>query len=1232
MINWKNMFSDQILKRGQRYFKQKRVENLRYDKYRHAWTAAVHGTRTYRVKIYVDHKGNLQREGCSCPFAAKGYACKHLVAVFCALESLAEVVGTDHGINILPKKKATYNLLSKLQRQVRQQLTADYYFDLNKILANLKINDEVFQRAQQLDENPDFVANQIKLDYVRDPDSSVFSSKREQVIKAVSEHNMIQNAVYVMLGRDRVMKTFCSICYQTDTFCEHTTNLLLHLVTEILKNNPGDYTDYQGSMLLADLKHAKDEQLSKNIPAVDSKKKVSLLPELVAYSNKSLALRLKVGEAGKRLYRVKDLPRLLQDFTNGATVRLGKKQILTLRVEDLTPAAFTVYDFLRRNLLALLDLQTSLEKNDLNDQNLSESLRLPEYGKSALLLGPAALDDFYATFQGKKVIFINRNARETTHLQLTDHQLKLTIELKKVYGKNKSFQGLKFATQIPPVFLGRRTAYYVADQHFHRISLAQADLIKPLLNHDYDDKLTAVIGKQNLAEFYYYYLPDWLADPNINVIQPQLTTDELPPKAEFTFLLDMSKQQLTCRVLVAYHNKQLNLLDSAAPLWYRNRHYEKKVQQQLQTFFSEIDEVNKKFMLSFSDERLYDLLTQVIPRLQSQGTVKVSAALKNISIVSAPKVTVGVKLQGNLVDLSLNSQDFTAAQLQQIFQQYQLKKKFYRLPNGSFVDLKNENLQSITQLQQSLDLPTKSLFTGHNQLGANRAFFLDQCLKNNQVNLELKTDQQFQQLIKRFEKLERQKFPLPNLLQATLRPYQKIGYQWLRTLATSYFGGILADEMGLGKTIQVITLLLANQQEKFVAHASSLIVTPASLVYNWQAELAKFAPSLRVKLITGTQKQRQQQLQALAEDPVDVVITSYDLLKRDLEQYQSFNFAFEIIDEAQYIKNPRTSAAKAVKKIKSQVRFALTGTPIENGLSELWSIFDFLMPGFLGTYHDFRSSFENPIIKEQQKSVQQKLNQLVAPFILRRLKRQVLKDLPEKIEQVYLVEMENKQRTLYQAQTSSLKKRIQSQSEQEVKQSKIQILAGLTKLREICCDPALIFANYQQVSAKRKACLELLSQAVADGHKILIFSQFTSLLKLLAKDLQQQGWDYYELFGTTPKKERIALANKFNHDQVPIFLISLKAGGTGLNLTGADMVIHFDPWWNIAAQNQATDRAHRIGQQNKVNVYSLISKNSIEEKVLQLQQAKKQLADNLLNNQKITSGSLTKQDLLQILQ
>ena len=413
---------------------------------------------------------------------------------------------------------------------------------------------------------------------------------------------------------------------------------------------------------------------------------------------------------------------------------------------------------------------------------------------------------------------------------------------------------------------------------------------------------------------------------------------------------------------------------------------------------------------------------------------------------------------------------------------------------------------------------------------------------------------------------------------------------------------------------------------------ASLVVCPSSLSLNWQNETNKFANKLKTVVIKGSLFDRKRQIKEI--DKYDLVITSYDLLKRDIELYEKedYNFRFIIADEAQYLKNSNTQNAKSIKKIKAETRYALTGTPIENSLAELWSIFDFIMPGYLFSYRKFKNTYEMPIIKGEDENAMQKLKMLIEPFVLRRTKKEVLKELPDKTVTVFNNEMCEEQRNLYINYLARAKQEVAEKVKLNgYEKSKMQILAALTRLRQICCHPGLFINDYNEGSSKLEQCMEIVKEAVKSGHKILLFSGYTSMFEIIEKELNKEQIRYLKLTGSTKVDERIKMVDEFNQNpEIQVFLISLKAGGTGLNLTGADMVIHYDPWWNLSTENQATDRAYRIGQKNNVQVYKLITKNSIEEKIYELQEKKSKLADNMLETNTVFVNKLTKEDILKL--
>lgn len=704
----------------------------------------------------------------------------------------------------------------------------------------------------------------------------------------------------------------------------------------------------------------------------------------------------------------------------------------------------------------------------------------------------------------------------------------------------------------------------------------------------------------------------------------------LPISAEFEIYLDApQKDMITCKLLVIYGEEKYNVFEETAPT--ENRDVKKEIEtgRLVSEFFNAYDDEAHLMVLSEDEDRIYFFLAEAIPKLQTIGQVYISEALKSMKVVPAPKVTVGVSLSGDLLELTLSVGEMPLEQLIGILSKYDKRKKFYRLKNGDFMNVDEDGIAILSELKSGLNLSDSQLRKGVVEIPKYRALYLDAQLKDKQALPVLK-NKDFKSLVRNMKTIEDNDFEIPASLEPILREYQKRGYMWIKTLHSNGFCGILADDMGLGKTIQVICFLLSEYLEgKPEDNRSCLIVCPASLVYNWKIEIERFAKKLPVKMVVGSAEERKRIVEELSAR--DILITSYDLLKRDIENYEKVKFHCEIIDEAQFIKNHTTQVSKSVKRIQASFKLALTGTPVENRLSELWSIFDYLMPGFLYGYQRFREELEIPIAQNQHEEALNHLQKMIRPFILRRLKKDVLTDLPDKLEENMYIRLEGEQLKLYDAHVQRIQMMLNKQSEEEFSGSRFQVLAELTKLRQLCCDPSLLFENYKENSAKSDMCMDLIQNAISGGHKVLLFSQFTTMLEHLQERMQKENIPFYSLTGATSKEKRARLVEEFNQNEIPVFCISLKAGGTGLNLTSADIVVHYDPWWNAAVQNQATDRAHRIGQTNVVTVYKLIAKGTIEENIVKLQDLKKELAEQVLGGGTLNMPGFTKEDLLALL-
>lgn len=629
------------------------------------------------------------------------------------------------------------------------------------------------------------------------------------------------------------------------------------------------------------------------------------------------------------------------------------------------------------------------------------------------------------------------------------------------------------------------------------------------------------------------------------------------------------------------------------------------------------------------DDMIYDFIMEGIPKLQELCEVYYSNNFKGIKLYDPSYYRSSVRFneETDLLEFSFAIDGIDKESLSQIFDSLKQKRKYYRLPDGSFLPLDSNELNSISGLVEYLDIKDHEWDKDIIDIPKFKVMYLDNKLKELD-SIYVERNHAFKQMVENIKEPKDMEFAVPQSLQGIMRSYQVVGFKWLKTLAAYGLGGILADDMGLGKTLQTIAFLLSEKENK---KQPSLVICPTSLVYNWESEIQKFGPSLKTLIVAGGKGEREEKIGNLQD--IDVVITSYPLIRRDIEQYRDIAFDYCILDEAQHIKNPGSVNAKSVKEIRAKGYLALTGTPIENNLTELWSIFDYLMPGYLLSHRKFEERFERPIVSGENTEALKELNKHTRPFILRRLKKDVLKELPPKIESTLTVELTESQKQIYLAYLNQIKGEIEDNiRDNGFERSHIQILAGLMRLRQICCHPALFIDNYEGDSGKMELLLELLQESKESGHRVLLFSQFTQALKLIETELKAKEIEYYYLDGSTKIEARRDMVASFNTGCKDVFLISLKAGGTGLNLTGADTVIHFDPWWNPAVEDQATDRAYRIGQQNRVQVMKLITKGTIEEKITLLQQKKKELIGSVLENSESFISKMTEQDIRELFQ
>ena len=947
-------------------------------------------------------------------------------------------------------------------------------------------------------------------------------------------------------------------------------------------------------------------------------------------------LEARIGR--EKRYIVKNLLEFAQAVHSGKRVEYGKGMAF-----EHVPSAFAPES---RPFLDLL-----LEEADAYIRHYEEMrghAGLPLPVMRALTLGSAARDRLFDLLGGKEVQTEDeKGAERVCRVERKDPRFPVEVEAR----------GDGIAVTVPSAltsFRGEQRLYVADGLHLFGCSELYTETMGVFLEQmeqggrecgSRKERRELLVGSRDIPLFYARVLEGMEA---LGILQsPEIDWEKYRPealKARFEFDSD-SPDELRLRPTLSYGDFTFSpLADEHVPREIcRDVPAEFYISRLITRYFSYWEDESGELVIRGDEEALYQVLSEGMTQFQEVGEVWLSESVRHLRVLPPPEVSMGVSLGGGWLDLKIETAGIDPAEFLQVLSEYRQKKKYYRMKNGEFLQLSGGGLQALDSLTADLGLTKSEFQAGEAKIPAYRAFYLDRLSGDGRMKL-FQRDEAYGMMVRDLKTAQSVSYAVPAVLEKTLREYQKIGYTWMRTLARYHFGGILADDMGLGKTLQVIALLTAFYQEKTEQKAAgnegsgselplpSLIVCPASLVYNWGQEFARFSPGIRVLLIAGTAKERQEQLEEQmrmeASEGAQVIITSYDLLKRDRAAYLGRTFEYEIIDEAQVIKNAKTQGAKAVKEISANARFALTGTPVENRLSELWSIFDFLMPGFLYSYRKFRERYELPIVKNQDPEALTALRRMTGPFVLRRLKKDVLRELPGKEERIVYSAASGRQQKLYTASALKLKEALAGGAWSG--NGKLEVLSQLMRLRQICCDPALCFEDYTGESAKLETCVSLIASASAAGHKILLFSQFASMLERIRERLLQEGISSHLLVGATPKEERSRMVQAFASDEVPVFLISLKAGGTGLNLTAADIVIHYDPWWNVAAQNQATDRAYRIGQEKPVTVYKLILKDTIEENLLKLQNAKLALAAQVVSEGMVSLGDLSQNELMEL--
>ena len=933
-----------------------------------------------------------------------------------------------------------------------------------------------------------------------------------------------------------------------------------------------------------------------------------------------MKVEFKIGN--KRMYKIKNLSEFYTRMMNKELYKYGEK------LEFIhTKSAFSEES---QELLDFIMKYAEIIKYANSNSNSNYRYYGKALSETSIILGNSGIDDLFDVLKGKEVNF-NKDFKEEK-VEFTEGEPSLKFELKKKQNGNYVIIPTEEIYEIT-ILKGKKYKYVLENQKLYRCSkeFERSNLkLLDLFKQNYITELE--FGKNELTEFFSVVMPRVK-----NAIEIEKGLDEeieeyKPKELIVKVYLDFDKNDyLVADVKFCYDTNEFNPLDETVKITFpRNMVQETKALNILRKTGFMLDVRNTRFILP-DEDKIYKFLTEDINYYMQKFEVMVTENFKTKQIRNPKMGSIGVRVENDLLYVDLKNIDIDPEELENIMEKYKLKKKYYRLKDGSFLNLEdNKEVEFLDKLTTGMDIDYEEIEDGEIRLPVNRTLYLNQLLKKLK-GTEIIKNSEYKDIVNELDKEQlEENVEIPEEFAGVLRYYQKTGFKWLKILDKYHFGGILADDMGLGKTIQMLSVIVDYAKNK--DRKPSLVVSPSSLTLNWQNEVKKFTNKLKTVVIRGTLQERKYLIDNIKD--YDLVITSYDLLKRDIDIYKEkdYQFKYIIADEAQYLKNSNTKNAKAIKQIKAETRYALTGTPIENSLAELWSIFDFIMPGYLFTYRKFKNIYETPIVKENDEKAMQKLKMLIEPFVLRRNKKEVLTELPEKTVTVMNNEMNEEQRNLYLNYLARAKQELAEQIKLNgFENTHMQILAALTRLRQICCHPSLFIEDYNGGSSKLDQCIEIIQDAITGGHKILLFSGYTSMFEIIEKELKKRNIVYFKLTGSTKVDDRIRLVDEFNENpEIKVFLISLKAGGTGLNLTGADMVIHYDPWWNISTENQATDRAYRIGQKNNVQVYKLITKNSIEEKIYELQEKKAKLADNMLDTKTTFINRFSKEEIMKL--
>ncbi len=970
------------------------------------------------------------------------------------------------------------------------------------------------------------------------------------------------------LIEDFVNGKYSGLIYEHNDIVQH----FHEIKQKEIKTEYDNYVNYNNSLLNELISMIKGTNHVKSINKLRIEPILIINEYLPKEKRYNYKMELKIGNS--KMFVVKDVLELLSDINKSTQKQFGKQAIFDLNINN--------FDEQSQKFIAVLNRMFYLVQSNIGVRIFSVS--------------PAVIDDLMRIYQGSllKIKYDTGINEKECLISSEPKQLNVSIKDMKICIND-------YYSDSYSLIFGETYDYIVVDNVISKLELKENIRQLVRFDHLHPGFKMEYVKDRFVKEVYSNILDDIEVDDDF---KKDFKIKEFNIEAYFDMNEDIVKFET--KYFADGDEIKFKEIDDSI------------VSKKISVFNNFISE------LGFVDGKLSDVnkiacfLTADFSEIKKIATIYLSDNIKSLQVKKMKKVSSHLGYDTGMLTVCFNELNYSDKELLKVLNAIKKKVRFVKLNKDTILEIDEKEAEKLVKMVDEFNLNV-------NHLSEKQRVPLYQSLKllNNENEFsDCSVDDVLQNILNDIANYKESNYEVPEYLKEYMRNYQVDAFKWMKTLIKYNFCGILADDMGLGKTLEIIALLMSDTEKK-----PSLIVCPKSLAYNWRNEFIKWNINIKVVNISGTNIERSKIIKKIKENEKVIYISSYDSLKNDLELYKDISFNYMILDEAQFIKNHTTLKAKSVKQINSKYRFVLTGTPIENTVMDLWSLFDFLMPNYLYNYNKFTSQYEKEITTYQNNAVINQLVKKITPFILRRTKQEVLKDLPEKNEIIRYAEMDKEQRKVYEAQLYKTKQIITESS------NKIEVLSSLTRLRQICVDPALFISDYKGRSAKVDLVLDLIKDYIKEGHKIIIFSQFTSIFERLEIELLYNNIRFFSLTGKTDALKRVEMANIFNipESEEKVFLVSLKAGGTGLNLIGADIVIHLDPWWNVSAENQATDRAHRIGQKNIVQVIKLVCENSIEQKVIELQEIKKQIINKVIADNDENIINLSKEDLKYIL-